>query len=108
MARSLGLPNSADGHVETLVSAVAEGARAAGGRASTDWFHLVVFADGQLLGPSRRLADERCVAWNRIHFSNDYPYEDHAESGDFIDTVPIGASDRRKIAYDNAKALYKL
>jgi hypothetical protein len=29
-------------------------------------------------------------------------------SGNFIDTVPIGESDRRKIAYGNAKALYKL
>jgi predicted TIM-barrel fold metal-dependent hydrolase len=44
----------------------------------------------------------------RILFSNDYPYEDYAEGGDFIDTVPIGESDRCKIAYDNAKALYKL
>jgi len=41
-------------------------------------------------------------------FSNDYPYEDYAEGGEFIDTVPISESDRRKIAYDNAKALYLL
>jgi hypothetical protein len=39
---------------------------------------------------------------------NDYPYEDYAEGGEFIDTVPISESDRRKIAYDNAKALYML
>jgi len=45
---------------------------------------------------------------DRILFSNDYPYEDYAEGGEFIDTVPISESDRRKIAYDNAKALYKL
>jgi len=37
-----------------------------------------------------------------------YPYEDYAEGGEFIDTVPISESDRRKIAYENAKALYKL
>ena len=41
-------------------------------------------------------------------FSNDYPYEDYAEGGELIDTVPISESDRRKIAYDNAKALYML
>jgi predicted TIM-barrel fold metal-dependent hydrolase len=36
------------------------------------------------------------------------PYEDYAEGGAFIETVAIGESDRRKIAYDNAKALYQL
>jgi predicted TIM-barrel fold metal-dependent hydrolase len=45
---------------------------------------------------------------DRILFSNDYPYEDYAEGAEFIDTVPISESDRRKIAYTNAKALYKL
>jgi predicted TIM-barrel fold metal-dependent hydrolase len=45
---------------------------------------------------------------DRILFSNDYPYEDYAEGGEFIDTVPISESDRRKIAYANAKALYML
>jgi predicted TIM-barrel fold metal-dependent hydrolase len=30
-----------------------------------------------------------------------------SEGGQFMDTVPISESDRRKIAYDNAKALYK-
>ena len=36
---------------------------------------------------------------DRILFSNDYPYEDYAEGGEFIDTVAISESDRRKIAY---------
>jgi 2,3-dihydroxybenzoate decarboxylase len=45
---------------------------------------------------------------DRILFSNDYPYEDYAEGAEFIETVAIGESDRRKIAYGNAKALYKL
>ena len=45
---------------------------------------------------------------DRILFAADYPYEDYAEAGEFIDTVPISESDRRKIAYDNAKALYML
>jgi 2,3-dihydroxybenzoate decarboxylase len=45
---------------------------------------------------------------DRILFAADYPYEDYAEGGAFIETVPIGESNRRKIAYDNAKALYKL
>ena len=45
---------------------------------------------------------------DRILFSNDYPYEDYAEGAEFIDTVPISERDRRKIAYENAKALYKL
>jgi predicted TIM-barrel fold metal-dependent hydrolase len=45
---------------------------------------------------------------DRILFSDDYPYEDYAEGAEFIDTVAIGESDRRKIAYENAKALYKL
>jgi predicted TIM-barrel fold metal-dependent hydrolase len=42
---------------------------------------------------------------DRILFAADYPYEDYADAGNSIDTVPIGESDRRKIAYDNAKAL---
>jgi hypothetical protein len=37
----------------------------------------------------------------------DYAYKDYAEGGAFIETVPIGESDRRKIAYGNPKALYK-
>jgi 2,3-dihydroxybenzoate decarboxylase len=45
---------------------------------------------------------------DRILFSNDYPYEDYAEGGVFMDTVAISESDRRKIAYTNAKALYEL
>jgi len=45
---------------------------------------------------------------DRILFAADYPYEDYSEAGEFIDTVPIGESDRRKIAYGNAKALYRL
>ena len=45
---------------------------------------------------------------DRILFAADYPYEDYAEAGNFIDTVAIGESDRRKIAYGNAEALYKL
>lgn len=45
---------------------------------------------------------------DRILFASDYPYEDYAEAGAFMDTVPIAESDRRKIAYNNAKALYKL
>jgi 2,3-dihydroxybenzoate decarboxylase len=45
---------------------------------------------------------------DRILFSNDYPYEDYAEGGEFIDTVAISESDRRKIAHENATALYKL
>jgi predicted TIM-barrel fold metal-dependent hydrolase len=40
--------------------------------------------------------------------ANDYPNEDYAEGGEFIDTVAIGESDRCKIAFGNAKALYKL
>jgi hypothetical protein len=34
--------------------------------------------------------------------------EDYREGREFIDTVPIAESDRRKIACGNAKALYKL
>jgi 2,3-dihydroxybenzoate decarboxylase len=45
---------------------------------------------------------------DRILFSADYPNEDYAEGGEFIDTVAISESDRRKIAYGNAKELYKL
>ncbi len=45
---------------------------------------------------------------DRILFAVDYPYEDYADGGEFIDTVAISESDRRKIAYSNAKALYKL
>jgi len=38
----------------------------------------------------------------------DCPYEDYAEGGEFIDTVAISERDRRKIAFDNSSALYKL
>ena len=44
---------------------------------------------------------------DRILFAADYPYEDYDEAEDFIDTVPISESDRRKIAYGNTKALYR-
>jgi predicted TIM-barrel fold metal-dependent hydrolase len=37
-----------------------------------------------------------------------YPYEDYAEGVEFIETVPIAESDRRKSSFGNAKALYKL
>ena len=45
---------------------------------------------------------------DRILFASDYPYEDYAEAREVMDTVAISESDRRKIAYENAKALYKL
>ena len=45
---------------------------------------------------------------DRVLFSNDYPYEDYAEGAEFMDTVAISETDRRKIAYGNAKSLYKL
>lgn len=45
---------------------------------------------------------------DRVLFAADYPYEDYAEASAFIENVPIGENDRRKIAYSNAKALYKL
>jgi predicted TIM-barrel fold metal-dependent hydrolase len=45
---------------------------------------------------------------DRILFLNDHPYEVYAEGGEFIVTVPISESDRRKIAYGNAKALYNV
>jgi predicted TIM-barrel fold metal-dependent hydrolase len=45
---------------------------------------------------------------DRILFASDYPYEDYADAGNFIDTAPISESDRRKIAYTNVKALYRL
>lgn len=47
------------------------------------------------------------VGVGRILFAADYPYEDDAEATDIIDIVPIGESDRRKIAHGNAKMLYK-
>jgi predicted TIM-barrel fold metal-dependent hydrolase len=45
---------------------------------------------------------------DRILLASDYLYKDYIEAGEFMDTVPIGESDRRKITYGNAKALYKL
>jgi predicted TIM-barrel fold metal-dependent hydrolase len=45
---------------------------------------------------------------DRIVFASDYPHKDYAEAGDFMDKVPISESDSRKIAYGNARALYKL
>jgi predicted TIM-barrel fold metal-dependent hydrolase len=44
----------------------------------------------------------------RIEARNHSKPWDYAEGGEFIDTVPISESDRRKIAYENARALYKL
>jgi predicted TIM-barrel fold metal-dependent hydrolase len=45
---------------------------------------------------------------DRVLFAVDYPYEDYADGGEFIETVAISESDRRKIAYTNAKSLYNL
>jgi len=48
------------------------------------------------------------VGIDRIMFSADYPYESMAEARKFLDTLPISADDKEKIAHGNAERLFKL
>lgn len=45
---------------------------------------------------------------DRVMFGADYPFEDMAEAGHFIDTVPIEDSLREDVAYNNAAKLLGL
>jgi 2,3-dihydroxybenzoate decarboxylase len=45
---------------------------------------------------------------DRILFASDYPYEDYAEAGEFMDTVAISESDRRRSLTATPRRFYKL
>jgi 2,3-dihydroxybenzoate decarboxylase len=45
---------------------------------------------------------------DRVLFSVDYPMEDSMEAAQFIETAPIGETDREKICWRNAAALLRL
>jgi len=48
------------------------------------------------------------VGAERVMFSVDWPFEDPADACNWLDTAPIGESDRAKIGRDNAVKLFKL
>jgi predicted TIM-barrel fold metal-dependent hydrolase len=48
------------------------------------------------------------VGPDRVIFSVDYPYSTNEEGRTFLDTAPISAADREKIAHGNAERLLKL
>jgi len=48
------------------------------------------------------------VGADHILFSVDYPYSDNATGAAWIECAPISELDRRKIAHDNARALFGL
>ena len=45
---------------------------------------------------------------DRILFASDYPYEDYAEAGEFMDPVAISESDRRRSLTATPRRFYKL
>jgi 2,3-dihydroxybenzoate decarboxylase len=45
---------------------------------------------------------------DRVMFSADYPFESAEEAGHFMDTVPLDAALRERIAYGNARRILKL
>ena len=45
---------------------------------------------------------------DRMLFSVDYPFENMDEAAEFLENAPISEVDRAKIAYGNAKTLFKL
>lgn len=45
---------------------------------------------------------------DRVMFSVDYPFERPEEAGKWIENAPISDEERRKVCYDNAKALLNL
>jgi len=44
----------------------------------------------------------------RIMFSADHPYQYMAQAHDFLEKLPIGASDKERIAHGNAERLFTL
>ncbi len=48
------------------------------------------------------------VGVDRIMFSVDYPYASMAEGRTFLDTLPVSAADRERIAHSNAESLMRL
>ena len=48
------------------------------------------------------------IGADRILFAVDYPYETMTPATDWIDRAPISEIDRRKIAFGNARALFRL
>jgi predicted TIM-barrel fold metal-dependent hydrolase len=45
---------------------------------------------------------------DRILFSVDYPFSSNEKGREFVDHLPVGAADKRKIAHKNADVLLKL
>jgi uncharacterized protein len=48
------------------------------------------------------------VGVDRIMFSADYPYASMSQARAFLDQLPVGASDKEKIAHRNAESLFGL
>lgn len=72
------------------------------------------FADNIHITTSGNFSDQALinalltVGGDRILFSVDYPYADTGLASRWIEQAPISESDRRKISYDNALALFGL
>ena len=48
------------------------------------------------------------VGAERVLYSVDYPYEDMGEAADWFNSAPISEPDRIKVAYSNARQLFRL
>src|SRR3546814_10470459 len=44
---------------------------------------------------------------DRVMFSVDWPFEDPAQAGEWMDTAPISEVDRQKVGRDNANRLFR-
>ena len=69
--------------------------------------NIVVTVSGVLAAESLRCAVD-ALGRDKVMFAADYPFEDAAEAGHFIDTVPIEESLREDVAYNNAAKLLRL
>ncbi len=69
--------------------------------------NFVVTVSGVLAAEPLRCALD-ALGRDKVMFAADYPFEDMAEAGHFMDTVAISDSERADVAYNNAVRLFGL
>lgn len=45
---------------------------------------------------------------DRVCFSVDYPYESQEDAADWFDSLPLNENTRRRLAFENAKRIFKI
>jgi 2,3-dihydroxybenzoate decarboxylase len=69
--------------------------------------NIMVTISGVLAAEPLRCALD-ALGRDKVMFAADYPFEDAAEAGHFMDTVALSESDRADVAYNNAAKLFGL